>query len=58
VLTSIYPPLPKEFKGPDLELRFAFSYNPDRQPAPSRKLPKPLSIPGPVGITLGYNSKL
>jgi TonB family protein len=58
VLTSIYPPLPKEFKGSDLELRFTFNYNPDRQPAPSRKLPKPLSIPGPVGITLGYNSKL
>ncbi|MGA3370675.1 MAG: TonB C-terminal domain-containing protein [Terracidiphilus sp.] len=58
VQTSVYPPLPAEFKGPYLELRFAFLYNPDRQPAPSRKLPKPLGIPGPVGITLGYNSKL
>jgi TonB family protein len=58
VETSVYPPLPREFKGPALELRFSFSYNPDRPPASSRKLPKPLEFPGPVGITLGYSSKL
>jgi TonB family protein len=58
IQVSVYPPLPKEFKGPDLELRFAFQYNPERQPAPLRKLPKPLEIPGPLGVTLGYSSKL
>ena len=58
IITSNFPPLPKEFKGPDLELRFVFIYNQDSQPAPSRKLPKPLQIPGPVGFTLGYSSKL
>lgn len=58
VETSTYPPLPQEFKGPYLELRFAFSYNPDREPAPWRALPKPFKIPGPVDFTLGYSSKL
>jgi TonB family protein len=58
VQISVYPSLPKEFKGPYLELRFVFAYNPDRQPAPSRVLPKARGIPGPVGLTLGYNSKL
>lgn len=55
---SIYPHLPQEFKGSYLELRFAFSYNPDREPAPSRALPRPFKIPGPVDFTLGYSSKL
>jgi TonB family protein len=58
IQTSVYPPLPKEFKGPDLELRFAFVYNEDSQSTSSRKLPKPRSLPGPLGITLGYASKL
>ncbi|MGD0832471.1 MAG: hypothetical protein ABR907_16170 [Terracidiphilus sp.] len=57
VAGSVYPPLPAEFKGPFIELRFAFSYNPEQQPAPARALPKPFSHPGPL-MTLGYSSKL
>lgn len=57
VQTSVYPPLPAGFKGPFIELRFAFSYNPGQQPAPARVMPKPFSLPGPL-VTLGYKSKL
>jgi TonB family protein len=58
VETSLYPPLPKEFKGPDLELRFVFKYNLDRQPTSSHVAPKARSIPGSKGVTIGYSSKL
>jgi hypothetical protein len=58
IATSIYPPMPVEFKGPYLELRFIFIYNQEQQRSPVRKLPKPLTIPGPGGVTLGYKSKL
>lgn len=55
---AVFPPLPAEFKGPYLEVRFCFLYNPDRKPAPSRKLPKPPNLLGPLGVTLGYGAKL
>ena len=58
IATSVFPPLPAEFKGPYLEVRFFFMYNEDRKPAASRKLPKPPNLTGPVGVTLGYSSKL
>jgi TonB family protein len=58
ITTSVFPPLPAEFKGPHLEVRFHFMYNADRQPAVSRKLPKPPNLLGPVGVTLGYSGKL
>jgi outer membrane biosynthesis protein TonB len=57
VQTSVYPPLPTDFKGPFIELRFAFSYNAEQPPAPTRTMPKPFSLPGPL-VTLGYKSKL
>jgi TonB family protein len=58
ILNSVFPPLPAEFKGPHLEVRFVFQYNADRMPAPSRKLPKPFELPGPLGLTIGYSTKL
>jgi TonB family protein len=56
--TSVFPPLPAEFKGPYIEVRFRFIYNMDRQTTVSRKVPKAPNLLGPVGITLGYSSKL
>jgi TonB family protein len=58
ITTSVFPPLPAKFKGPYIEVRFSFLYNLDRQPAGSKKLPKPPNLLGPVGMTLGYGSKL
>jgi TonB family protein len=58
ITTSVFPPLPVEFKGPYLEVRFHFMYNEDRLPTVSRKAPQARNLLGPVGITLGYKSKL
>ena len=38
---SPYPPLPKEFKGPFLELRFGFYYNLDPRQVSLRNRPVP-----------------
>lgn len=58
IATSVFPPLPAEFKGPYLEVRFVFKYNEDRQQVVSRKAPKPPNLFGPVAATLGYRTKL
>jgi TonB family protein len=58
IQTAVFPPLPAEFKGPYLEIRFCFMYNHDRMPTVSRKLPKPPNVLGPLGVTLGYGAKL
>lgn len=58
ITTSVFPPLPAEFKEPCLTVRFHFSYNPDRRPPASRKTPKARNSLGPLGITLGYGTKL
>ena|ERR1019366_1570603 len=58
IATAVYPPLPVEFKGAYLALRLHFMYNPPQKPASSRKTPKPRTLPGPLGLTLGYSSKL
>jgi TonB family protein len=57
IQTSVFPPLPAEFKGPYLELRFHFRYNLDGKLNASGKAPKAASLHGPAGVTLGYNSK-
>jgi outer membrane biosynthesis protein TonB len=57
IATSVYPPLPTEFKEPFLEVRFQFFYNPDRKQTPSRQMPSARNLLGPVGVVLGYNSK-
>lgn len=31
ITDSLYPPLPEDFKGPFLEIRFLFRYNPDKE---------------------------
>jgi outer membrane biosynthesis protein TonB len=58
IQTAVYPPLPAEFKGPYLELRFQFIYNLDRKAAVSRNAPKARNLLGPLGMTLGYGGKL
>lgn len=57
IATSVYRPLPKEFTGPNLEVRFRFQYNPDRMPAPPGKAPKARGSYNPLGLTLGYTSR-
>lgn len=57
ITTSVFPPLPAEFKGPYLEVRFLFMYNEDRKPADSNNRSKALKTYSPMGITLGYKSK-
>ncbi len=37
ITSSDYPPLPEEFKGPYLELRFLFQYNMDEKPLTEEK---------------------
>jgi hypothetical protein len=37
ITSSDYPPLPEEFKGPYLELRFLFRYNMDQKPLTDEK---------------------
>ncbi len=47
----MYPPLPTEFKGPYLELRFMFQYNMDRKPqAAARSGQKPPRLPQPPNL--------
>lgn len=58
ISTSVFPPLPAEFKEPYLEVRFQFFYNPDRKQAQSRQMPRARNLLGPLGLTLGYGSKL
>jgi len=41
IVNSVYPPLPAEFKGPGIEIRFSFVYNPDRKPAQTRDAHRP-----------------
>jgi hypothetical protein len=46
ITTSDYPPLPEEFKGPYLELRFLFQYNMPQKP-PAEEKPVEASEPVP-----------
>ena len=55
ILTSIFPPLPDEFKKPYVEVRFHFMYNQDQKAAKgTRRLPRPIQL----GLTAGYGAKL
>jgi TonB family protein len=58
ITTSVFPPLPVEFKGPYLEVRFHFMYNEDRLSTVSHKAPHARYQPGLAGITVGYKAKL
>jgi hypothetical protein len=63
ISTSLYPPLPAEFKGPYLELLVLFKYNSDHEPMASRKTPrarrpKALNLTNPLILTLSYHAKL
>ena len=57
IQTSVFPPLPAEYKKPRLQLRFDFIYNPNVRPDPVRNMVKPPEIPGPLALTLGYSAK-
>lgn len=58
IQTAVLPPLPADFKGPYIEVRFRFQYNVGNKPSIARKASKAPNLLGPVGITLGYDSKL
>jgi TonB family protein len=61
IQTAVYPPLPRQFAGPQIELRFSFQYNMDAPRGGKAKAPKARSLPGldsPLGITLGYSTQL
>jgi hypothetical protein len=57
IQTSVFPPLPEEFKGPRLMLLFHFRYNLDQHPDPTHHLPGPPDPLGPFGVTFGYSAK-
>lgn len=48
--TAVFPPLPAEFKGPYLEVRFCFMYNQDRNPVDPKNLRKPPKLPTPPNL--------
>lgn len=57
IATSVYAPIPVDFKGSELELRFRFEYNRGKRPAPAAKTPKARGQLEPLGLTLGYTSR-
>jgi TonB family protein len=58
IQNSVYPPMPKEFKGPDAVILLHFAYNTENHQDPLHNLPKPPQLPGPGTFTVGYTSKL
>lgn len=62
ITSSEYPPLPEEFKGPFIEIRFAFLFNPERKPLAEDKPadsnePAPDQAPEPTDAPADSNAK-
>jgi TonB family protein len=62
ITSSEYPPLPEEFKGPFIEIRFAFLFNPERKPLTEDKPadsnePAPDQAPEPTDAPADSNTK-
>lgn len=58
IQTAIFPRFPEELHEPRLVLQFQFRYNMDNRRNPTSNLPAPPTLPGDVGLTVGYRSKL